>query len=511
MSYVEGRVPPVREARLKTGTSFGGCAKELLGCSKQGCLVGCDRSFTQTVSCQMYLALQMVMTIPNSVTIMHGPLGCGSQSHMLDFTVRSGSAARGFTRGPVLWLSTNLNESDVINGGESKLREAILQAERDFAPQIIFIATTCAPSIIGDDVDEVANSLRERIHAKIVPLHCPGFKTKIVASAYDTVYHGLLKYLDLQPKPYIDYRPFNPFDPSYDLALQKYQYRKAHTVNLINASSIGAPDEDELVRLLSALDLNVRVFTEFTKPDDFRLLTEAALNISMCNVHDDYLLSYLEEAYGIPYIIHNMPVGIENTRAWLLEIAKRFGLEERAEALIADEEEKLEQALTPLREKMRGKRALLSGGVIRVASTAHLLAELGLEVIAIRPYHYDDLSDPIYERFGEQFPDVPINVSSNQVFELVNILKREKPDICFAHVGSNGWIAKTGVVSIPLFSANAHYFGYTGVYELARRIVRALQNPALSQRAGQHIRLPYKQTWYERDPFSYILQRKESF
>ena len=508
MSYVDNRIPPVRETRLKTGITFGGCAGELLDCSQKGCLIGCDRSFTQTISCQLFLALQMVLTIPNAVTIMHGPVGCGAQTHLVDFAGRSASAQRGIKRGPLIWTSTNLDETDVIGGGEKKLHDAILHAEREFAPQVIFVASTCTPNIIGDDVDEVANSLRNQVHAKIVPLHCPGFKTKIVASAYDTVYHGLLKYLDLEAKPYVDFIPLNPYDPNYEIEAKKYEYRKAHTVNLLNASSIGAPDEFELIRLLKALDLNVNVYTEYTKPDDFRLFTQAALNISMCNVHDDYLLEYVEEKYGIPYMIHNMPVGIDNTKQWLLHVAERFGLEERAKAIIEDEEKQLNVALEPLKKQIKGKRVLLSGGVIRVASTAMLLDELGLDIISVRPYHYDNLSDPIYKKFNERFPNVSVNVASNQAFELVNILKREKPDICLAHSASNVWIAKTGVASIPLFSPGANYFGYTGAYELARRIARAVQNTSLQKRAAENIKLPFNQSWYEQDPYHYINQKE---
>ena len=187
MSYVDNKEPPVRDTRLKIGTSFGGCASDLLDCSKKGCLLACNRSFSQTTSCQMHLTLQMVLTIPDSVTIMHGPVGCGSQSHAMDYTVRSGSAARGYSRGPLLWTSTNLDENDVISGGESKLKDAIIDAENNFHPSVIFIASTCTPNIIGDDIDEVAQSLRGQITAKIVTLHCPGFKTKVVATAYDKI------------------------------------------------------------------------------------------------------------------------------------------------------------------------------------------------------------------------------------------------------------------------------------------------------------------------------------
>lgn len=504
MGYIDNKTPPTRETRLKTCTGFGGRVEDLLGCAKRGCLFAKDRSFSQTGSCQMYLALQMVMTIPDSVTILHGPVGCGSHAHMLEFPINTGSGARGLRRSSFIWFSTNLGESDIINGGEKKLKEAVLYAEVEFNPKVIFVASTCAPNIIGDDVDEICDNLRETLTAKLVPLHCPGFKTRINATAYDTVYHGLAKYLDLEPKPFIDYRPLNKYDPNYHVKSAKYQYKKSRTVNLINASAIGVPDEKELVRLLTALDLNVVISTEYSQIDDLRTLSEASLNISMCNVHDDYLLEFLNQKYGVPYMILNMPMGVKNTASWLRAIARKTGDEERVSRIIKKEETDLGEALRPFTEKLRGKRALLNGGVIRVACMAVLLKELGVEVLGVRPYHYDSLSAPIYEMLAEEFPGIDVNVASNQVFELVNIIRREKPDMVFAHPGSNAWVVKAGSVWMPLFTPARNYLGYRGVYDIARYMVRALRNTNFSKNAAQRISLPFRETWYQKNPYSYI-------
>jgi nitrogenase molybdenum-iron protein alpha chain len=353
----------------------------------------------------------------------------------------------------------------------------------------------------------VCDKLRVILAADVVPLHCPGFKTRVVASAYDTVYHGLAKYLDLTPRPYIDFTPIERFDPNYDLEIKKYDFIKSRTVNLINASSIGAPDEVELVRLLKSLNLTVRVFTEYSSIDDFRLLTEASLNISMCNVHDDYLLEYLEEKYGVPYMISTMPIGFANTRQWLMSVAERTGDADKANKIIEYEEKEVRAALAPILGRIQGKRVLLNGGVIRVACMAFLMKELGLSVIGVRPYHYDNLSDPIYKRLAEEFPDMDVNVSSNQVFELVIIVKREKPDVVFAHGGSNVWVTKAGAVSIPLFSPNQNYFAYAGIYELARRIDRSTKNRAMPERISENVPLPFRADWYGKSPYEYIEQK----
>jgi nitrogenase molybdenum-iron protein alpha chain len=504
MSYYQNKVPPVREDRLTVTTAFGGCARALREASRSGCSANCAQTFSQTNACQLMLTIGMAQTIPESALIFHGPVGCGAQSNMQEFAVRSATAARGGSHGRFLWASTNLKAPDVIGGGGAKLEEAILGIDREFSPKVIFVAMTCTPSIVGDDPDEVISRLRSEVSAVLVPLHCPGFKTGVVATAYDTFYHGILNNFDFDPKPYVDYEPLNKFAPDYALRRAKFEYLQGNTVNLLNASSMGAPDEKEIIRLLRALDPNVNVYTEYTRLEEFRKISLAALNISMCNVHDDYLATYLEERFGTPFHIDGMPLGIARTGAWLRGVAKRFGREEKAKRVIKAEEDRLEAALGSLREKLKGKRVLLNGGVIRVAALAVLMKELGLEVVNIRPYHYDNLSDEPYKQVEEEFPDVQINVAANQLFEFVNLIRKYKPDVCIDHGGSNAWAMKTGVPSVPLFSPNQYYFAYRGAYEQALRIAKAFENPRFVENVSRHTQLPYTDAWYEKDPYHYI-------
>jgi nitrogenase molybdenum-iron protein alpha chain len=502
MGYYENKVPPARENRMHVDMAYGGNVREL----RRRAAAGCEgnRRFCQANACQLMLTMQMAFTIPDAVVVVHGPVGCGSQSHTSDFGVRSASAARGAPRERLIWVSSNLKNDDVIAGGAEKLVEAVVGADRAFAPKLIFVASTCTPSVIGDDIDEILERIKGDVAARIVPLHCPGFKTKVVASAYDTFYHGIIGHLDFDPVPYVDYEPLNPFAPDFEIREAQFHFMKRNTVNLLNASSFGAPDEAEIVRLLKALDLNVRVYTEYTPVDDFRKITLAGLNVSMCNVHDDYLALYLEEKYDMPYLIHSMPLGIAATGEWLLAVAERFGREEAARRLIEAEERCLSAALAPLRESLRGKRAIVNGGVIRVAQLALMLSELEMEVVNVRAYHYDDFSDDAYRRLEELLPDTEVNVAPGQISEFVNILKREKPDLCISHGGTNAWVTKTGVPSVPLFSPAHCYFGYKGVFEQARHFRKLLANTAFPRVIAENTRLPYRPDWYGQDAYRHI-------
>jgi nitrogenase molybdenum-iron protein alpha chain len=516
MSYYDQKIPPVRDQRLQLADSFSGNACNLLDCAKEGCLLRKKRSFWQAGACQMSLTLMMAATVRNSVVIIHSPGGCGATMMSVSVQSHKGRVQRGYPSAPGNWISTDLNEADVIGGGERKLKEAIEYADREFRPEIIFVVSTCAPNIIGDDVAEVIARTRGTVSAKVAGLHCPGFKSRVVASAYDSFYHGLLKDIPLEPEPWKDYvplepqpspkgegSPLEPSCPEYDMQQAKERYRDSRTVNLWNATSIGYQDEEEIERLLRALGLNVRVFAEFSSLDEFRKISRAALNVSMCDVHDDYMLKFLKEKFGTPYYIAGMPIGFKKTREWLRGIAKHFGLEEQAEKL-ADYEEKLaSEAVKPFLPEIKGKRVLVCGGVIRAGAEAMALADLGMDIISIKAYHYDDNAEEVYKDVAEKLPGVHVAVS-NQIFELAHQLKTLKPDLVITHGGTHGLVSKMGYPSIQLFMADGVFFGYTGIYQIMRRIRFALENTNYQKRLSNHIRLPYKEWYWNADAFSFI-------
>ena len=244
------------------------------------------------------------------------------------------------------------------------------------------------------------------------------------------------------------------------------------------------------------------MYAEYSSADDFRMLPLAALNVSLCNMHDDYMLKFLEQEYNMPYIIEGMPIGPEQTRKWLVAIGKFFGLDKEANLLADYEEKKLSEAIDPLKPKFKGKKVFLGGGSVRVAAEAMALKKIGIDVIGIRGYNYDSNADPVYEKLGEELPEVTLTVS-NQAYEFVNQLDKYKPDLVITHNGSHAIPARLGYPSIQLFDAGSTYFGYGGFYNLAKKIIFALENNNLAKNILGHASLPYRKEWLEKDPFTY--------
>ncbi len=503
MSYLDNKIPPKREDRLQAviahSDSICGLAKK--GKSKSCLIDDGERGFTQGSICLLLPALAMLNTLPDNVVLLHSALGCGSCTHSQNANVRIGSNARQGKAKDGIWLSTSLDESDVINGGETKLERAIIEADRRYRPATITIVAGCVPGIIGDDIDGVAQNLQSQVSARLLPVHCEGFKTKIWATAYDAVYHTIGRNLLVE-------RGVSDPKPEDELKVLQEQERLNRTVNLMNVSSMGRIDEQELERLLTGIDLDVNVFPVFSHPDSFIKATRAALSISTCPTHDDYFLGYLQERFNVPAIIRHMPIGISNTSLWLRDVAAVFGAEEQVERLIAAEEAELHGALEEFRPTFSGKTVFVSAGEFRALATAKLLQEIGFEVVGIRSFHHDEFANSEYEKLAaDAKSDYVVDIANVQPFEEANLLKRLKPDLFLGHANGNMTAAKLGIPTHVIYNTGLAYIGYRGVYEIARRLYRQLKNPAYNRNLAENIRLPYSEEWYKTEPFAYINTR----
>lgn len=498
MSHLDQKTPPKREDRLNACIAHGGTICELAkGKGKKSCLQNDgDRSFTQGSICLLLPALAMLNTLPDNVVLIHSAIGCGSCTHSQNGNVRFGSNVRQGKVKDGIWLSTAMNETDVITGGEEKLEQAIIEADRRYKPFSITVVSGCVPGIIGDDIDGVVLKIQPEVNARLLPVHCEGFKTKIWATAYDAVYHGIGRTLLREGEQPATADGLSPF---------KGLERLPNTVNLMNVSSMGRIDELELERLLKGLGLDVNVFPVFTHPESMINATQAALSISTCPTHDDYFLTYLEERFGVPALIQHMPIGIENTGFWLRDVAARFGFEEQAEKIIAEEEKELHAALAEFKPLFKGKRVFISAGEFRALATARLLEELGFQIVGIRSFHHDEFAEIEYEKLAKSSSeDYVVDIANVQPFEEANLLQRIKPDIFLGHANGNSTAAKLGIPTHAIYHTALSYIGYKGVYEIARRLHRQLKNPTYNRKLADNVRLPYRDEWYGDSPFTYI-------
>ena len=87
--------------------------------------------------------------------ITHGPIGCGFYSWLTRRNQTRPETLESTNFMPYA-MSTDLQEDEIIFGGEKKLKAAIDEAVALFHPKAIGIFSTCPVGLIGDDVHAVA-------------------------------------------------------------------------------------------------------------------------------------------------------------------------------------------------------------------------------------------------------------------------------------------------------------------------------------------------------------------
>lgn len=471
---------PIRENRLDTTITYGGTASELVNLTNRKCLKAKDRIFSQTTFCQEWLALLTLATIKDAVMIVHAPVGCISSLTFINIFNRFGQILRGETPITGKWISTNLTHAEAIHGGEEKLKEAILEADKRHNPNAIFVFSSCVAGVIGEDLDAITKKIQGEVSAKVIPVYCDGFKSKVWASGYDGSFQGVLNHLIKEPEE-----------------------KKNDLINVINPGTIGRLDEVELERLLDKLDLKPNFIPNFATTEAIGKSSEAALTTSMCPTFSEYFAKSLEERFQVPYTQKVMPIGLDNTDLWLREIGKFLGKEDEVETVIEEERERVEPKIKELREKLGGKRVFISAGQSRAVGIPNLLADLGMEIVGVTAYHYDEVIFESFANLKKRCGDFCTNVANVQPFEQINMLSKENPDLYFGHIGETVWAAKKGIPTAMICNLSVIYAGYNGVISFGSRILNLLNNPSFSKNLAEHSKPIYRESWLSENPFKY--------
>jgi len=130
------------------------------------------------------------------VNITHGPIGCGFYSWLTrrNQTRPDEQAPENFI--PYAF-STDMQDSNIVFGGEEKLKQAIREAYELFHPKAIAIFSTCPVGLIGDDVHRVARHMTEELEGKvnIFGFSCEGYRGVSQSAGHHIANNGLYKNL----------------------------------------------------------------------------------------------------------------------------------------------------------------------------------------------------------------------------------------------------------------------------------------------------------------------------
>ena len=159
-----------------------------------------------------------------------------------------------------------------------------------------------------------------------------------------------------------------------------------------------------------------------------------------------------------------------------------------------------------IKNRLQGKRVFICGGTGRSFAAAALIADFGMKLVGLETPTYDEDAQSDIEYLNELYDDYVVDIANMQPFEQVNLLKKLKPDV---FIGVPEWAAKLGIPTTHVLDMKRPTMGYDGLIFLGNKIADQLENPGFNEKLARHIKLPYRDSWYEEDAFKYIVGGEE--
>ncbi|GAB7024139.1 nitrogenase molybdenum-iron protein alpha chain [Salidesulfovibrio brasiliensis] len=329
------------------------------------------------------------------VNITHGPIGCGFYSWLTrrNQTDASDPEAENYM---TYSFSTDMQDEDIIFGGEKKLEAAIEEAYELFHPKGICVFATCPVGLIGDDIHAVAAKMSKKYEdCNIFAFSCEGYKGVSQSAGHHIANNQVFKYL---------------------VGENEKPVKGDYKINLLGEYNIGG-DGFEIDRILNKCGItNVATFSGNSTYDQFASAQHADLSCVMCHRSINYVADMLETKYGIPWIKVNF-IGAEATAKSLRKIGQYFEdkeLMDRIEAVIAEEMPDVEAMREEVLPHTSGKTAMLFVGGSRAHHYQELFGEMGMKTISAG-YEFAHRDD--YEG-REVIPNLKVDADSRNIEEI---------------------------------------------------------------------------------------------
>ncbi len=328
------------------------------------------------------------------VNITHGPIGCAFYS-WLTRRNQTDAGPEGENYMPYCF-STDMQEQDIIFGGEKKLEKAIQEAYDLFHPKSIAVFATCPVGLIGDDIHTVTAMMKEKLgDCNVYAFSCEGYKGVSQSAGHHIANNQVFRHL---------------VGKNDEVKPGKYK------INLLGEYNIGG-DGFEIDRIFNKCGITcISTFSGNSTYDQFASSHTADLNAVMCHRSINYVADMMETKYGIPWIKVNF-IGAKSTAKSLRKIAEYFGEQElidKVEEVIAEEMPDVEAALTGITPRTTGKTAMMFVGGSRAHHYKDLFDELEMQTISAG-YEFGHEDD--YE--GRQvLPNIKLDADSRNIEEI---------------------------------------------------------------------------------------------
>jgi len=387
--------------------------------------------------------------IVDALHIVHGPIGCASYTWDIRGALSSGPELHRLS------FSTDMQEIDVVRGGEKKLHAALCELIDAHQPKAAFVYATCIVGVIGDDVDAVCKRVSLEKGIPVLSVHSEGFKgTK--KDGYRAACDALLNLVGTAPIDDISPLSINILG-DFNLAGETWMIRDYY-------KRMG-------VQVVSCITGDGRI-------DDIRRAHGAALNVVQCSGSMTYLAKSMKEKYGIPFIRVSY-FGVEDMSKSLYDVARHLKDKEmlaRTQSMVREELERVMPVIADYRKALEGKRAAIYvGGAFKAFSLVSALRLLGMTTVMVgsQTGNRED-----YEQLRELCDEGTIIADDSNPLELSSFLEEKDVDVFIGGVKERPIAYKLGIG----FCDHNHerkeaLAGFEGMLNFAREVYSSVMSP----------------------------------
>ena len=260
-------------------------------------------------------------------------------------------------------FTTHMSEDDVVMGDVTRLEEALVELDKNYAPKVIFVVASSVTAVIGTDIKGVCRYMQNEVKAKLVAFEQGGFRGDYSVGLAET-YKLLVRNL-----------------PQKGVAQEKGVY------NIIGASAWRyrmASDIWEVKSLLSealGLSCNACLCCD-TSVEELQAMGKAQVNIVLGN-EGLAAAQYLEEKFGTPYV-YAAPYGYSGTVRFLESVGEAIGEMPQPLVLMRLRMKEKGMSMLSMFAMMGGgktKQAVVKGDYDLVQGVSAFLEQAGIKVV----------------------------------------------------------------------------------------------------------------------------------
>lgn len=410
--------------------------------------------------CKLFGAYATVSGVRGAFPLFHSPCGCQYYIRVC-MLLHDGID-------PVI-LTSDLSQEDVIYGGEERLKKAILASSEAYDPDLTVVLSSCAPSLVGDDIEAVAEEMQDLVRGDVMAVDCAGFQGDQVSGYKDVILKLLARYARDGRVVKKNLVNLIGIIPGYD-----YRWR----FDVLSLTEMLA---------LTGLQVNAVLGGNLTI-DQLETVGSAELNIVLSETRGLEIAEYLFQRFGTPFIHPKyLPIGMQSTKEWLTSIAqhtsnfKRKAIKHKLEESVAPFEY-ADLALTTT-YTVETRVAIVSEPHRAISLARYLTEDIGIKLAAVCVTEANGGTEQFLKDHLEKLQQQDCRVLlTPDNFLLNETLNEIKPDIIYGSSMERAAAVQTGASLIPIsyptydeqLMTDRPYMGFNGIPVLMEDLVNAI-------------------------------------